>query len=207
MKIRGGGSYHFHFGLIDDSKRFEGFWGFSINFNNKTLYRINLCLTPNRHLLIGGLQGTKDLDERHYQFFAKYCKTRPNLFLIKLSKELAKFLGCSMVLGIPNEGQISIKNKNQKVFQDYDKLFSGCEATLVSVNDLSYWQIPINEKPIEDYPQKHRAKQRSRRKIIETFKQDLEKVLILNKSILEPLNPSNNLINHVLPRKQGIKIN
>ncbi|WP_267892385.1 hypothetical protein [Helicobacter acinonychis] len=34
---------------------------------------------------------------------------------------------------------------------------------------------PPNGKPIEEYPHKHRTKKRARRKVLEAFKQDLEK--------------------------------
>ncbi|WP_104760610.1 DUF535 family protein [Helicobacter cetorum] len=176
------GKYEFKFELLDFI--FEGLWGITIQYTNETdkhfLYKISFCKTHHNHLLIGSIQGTKDLNELHYQFFAKYCKTRPNFFLIKLAKELGEVLGCSKVLGIPNNGQISLNSNNQKVFQDHDKFFASCEAQLVEVEGFTYWEIPKIEKAIEEYPQKHRSKQRARRKIMQTFRESLQDIIVLN---------------------------
>ncbi|WP_158653877.1 DUF535 family protein [Helicobacter cetorum] len=176
------GTYYFDFGLLHISETYEGFWGITIRYTNRNhnqyLYKMSCCMTPKNFLLVSSIQGTKDLEEKHYQFFAKYCKTRPNLFLVKLAKELGKILGCSKLLGIPNSGQVAYNWYNNS--QDYDKFFASCEAKLITLDNLTYWEIPLCEKAIEEYPQKHRAKQRARRKIMQDFREKLQNMLMID---------------------------
>ncbi|AFI05902.1 DUF535 family protein [Helicobacter cetorum] len=176
----GGGAYHFSFGIANTWLP-EGLLEIKIEYEEEEkkqfLYKMKFCALDNEYLLVSCIQGTKDLQEKHYQFFSEYCKTKPNSFLIGLAKVSSKLLGYSKLFGIPNDGQISThlkRIKGEKCF-NYDAFFSGCDGQLTEIKGLSYWNIPLEKKA-----QKRSSKRNARRKVLEIFKQDLEKILVLD---------------------------
>ncbi|WP_237013030.1 DUF535 family protein [Helicobacter pylori] len=183
-EIGGGGVYHFNL-TCDKQFFYEGLISIDCCFiNNNTsefIYRLTFCITHNYSLLICCIQSKKDLEPMHFDFLAKYCKAKISFFLVGLAKELAKLLGCFKTLGIPSEGSsINGKIRAGEDCFNYDNFFTQCEAELIEIEKSTYWEIPLYEKPIEEYPHKHRTKKRARRKVLETFRQDLEKILVLD---------------------------
>ncbi|WQS13620.1 DUF535 family protein [Helicobacter pylori] len=184
MAPKQGGVYHFNL-TCDQQFLYEGLLSISCYFvNNNTsefIYRLTFCITHNYSLLICCIQSKKDLEPMHFDFLAKYCKAKISFFLVGIAKELAKLLGCFKTLGIPSEGSsINGKIRAGEDCFNYDNFFTQCEAELIEIEKSTYWEIPLYEKPIEEYPHKHRTKKRARRKVLEAFKQDLEKILVLD---------------------------
>ncbi|WP_158308555.1 DUF535 family protein [Helicobacter cetorum] len=185
-EIDGGGAYYFNL-TSEHVYLNEGFLGITLEYEKEKkqlLYTMKFHILDNKYLVISCMQGIQNLEESYKLFTKNYHRIRPNFFLVKLARELGKLLGCSKLLGLPTEAQISFRfhaNDEINVFKfNYDNFFTECEAQLIEIEGRTYWDIPLNEKPIEEYPQKYRSRQRARRKVLETFKEDLEKILVLD---------------------------
>ncbi len=159
----------------------EGFWNINLCYNNKIVYQISYCISPNNDLLIACVQGIKsDFNAIEInKFLTKRCYgLRPNALLIECAKILTTVLKLNLTLGIYENNQLRYgKSKDKGYFVDYQKIWLENGGELIKINKHKYYKLSHFQKNLKEIPSQKRSMYKKRFALLEEIKQNLNTLL------------------------------